>query len=64
MLKNEPSLDLVFPDWSDHPPPPWSPNDEYLEWLRDTWSWMKHTPQWSRLMKHDTPFVETPFSLS
>ena len=44
-------------------PPPWVPNEKYLAWLRQTWSWMKNTPQWANLMKHETELVEIPFTL-
>jgi hypothetical protein len=34
------SLDLEFPDWSDHPPPPRASNDEYIAWVTDTLRWL------------------------
>ena len=62
MSTSDPTLDLEFPNWPDMPPP-WVPNDEYLAWLRATWSWMKHTPQWDELLKHETDIVEASFTL-
>jgi hypothetical protein len=62
MPTTDSTLGLQFPDWPDLPPPQ-VPNEEYLAWLRETWSWMKGTPQWEKLMKHETESVEIPFSL-
>jgi hypothetical protein len=33
-------LDLKFPDWSDHSPPPRLSNDEYIAWVEDHLSWL------------------------
>ncbi len=58
----DPTFELEFPDCPDLPPP-WLPNDKYLEWLRETWAWMKPTPQWNHIMEHNTDFVESPLVL-
>lgn len=63
MPKTDPPLDLDLPTDIPDLPPPWLPNDTYLNWMREEWQWLERDGRWEQVLRDRQQPVGEAFTL-